>query len=362
MRVAITGATGNVGTSLLARLATDPQASQITAIARRLPEMIVPKTTWRKADVVTDPLEELFTGMDAVFHLAWAIQPSREPAELRNVNLVGSLRVFDAVASQGVSTLIYASSLGAYAPGPRDRLVDESWPTGGVMTSFYGRHKAMVERHLDQFEQRYPDIRVVRLRPALIFKREAATGIKRLFAGPLFPSSLLRWPIPLVPVPKELDFQTVHTEDVALAYQAALHQSVRGAFNIAADPVLTPNDLAEVVGGRRVDVPLKLLRSAVALSWRARLQPTPPGWVDMGAAAPLLDSARARSELGWKPRHSPREALEELVDGLAGGAYYPTPPLSPDAVPARSPRAGVPVPSVPWEMTGRTSSSVRRSE
>ena len=99
--------------------------------------------------------------------------------------------MFDATASAQVPALVYASSVGAYSAGPKDRAVDECWPTDGVTTSFYSRHKAEVERMLDEFEARAPTLRVVRLRPGLIFKREAASEIRRYFAGPLLPSPLV---------------------------------------------------------------------------------------------------------------------------------------------------------------------------
>lgn len=145
---------------------------------------------------------------------------------------------------------------GAYSPGPKDRKVDESWPTGGIATSFYSRHKAEVERLLDDFEQRHPDVRVVRLRPALIFKREAGSKVRRLFAGPLLPNSLLRrYLIPLVPNTRNLRFQAVHSYDVGDAYRLALVNNVSGAFNIAADPVLGHNELAQSLDAKPVGLP-----------------------------------------------------------------------------------------------------------
>ena len=71
------------------------------------------------------------------------------------------------------------------------------------------------------------------------------------------------------------------------------------------------------------------MRAAAALTWRARLQPTPPGWLDMGLAVPVMDTSRARRELGWEAQKSAIEALSELVDGLRDGAGFPTPPLDP---------------------------------
>src|SRR3954470_3039186 len=175
MRVVVTGATGNVGTSVLRSLSLHGDIAEIVGIARRLPQLQIPKTQWVAADVVSDDLVRLFEGADAVVHLAWAIQPSRDAEKLRAVNVEGSERVFRAVAEAGVRSLVYASSVGAYSPGPKDRAVDESWPTDGVQSSFYSAHKAEVERLLDRFEQDHPQVRSVRLRPGLIFKRQAAS-------------------------------------------------------------------------------------------------------------------------------------------------------------------------------------------
>jgi UDP-glucose 4-epimerase len=331
MRVVVVGASGNVGTSLLRALADEPEVDSILGLARRIPESQFPKTEWRQADIAHAPLRPHFQGADAVVHLAWLIQPGRDKQRLHEVNVDGSARVFRAAAAAGVGTLVYASSVGAYAPGPKDRRVDESWPTTGIKSSFYARHKAEVERLLDRFEHEHPAPRVVRLRPGLIFKREAASGIRRLFAGPLLPSALVqRRLIPVVPAHPRLVFQAVHSHDVGQAYRLALvREDARGAFNVAADPVLDPQELGRALGARPVRVPAGLLRRGAALSYRLRLQPSEPGWVDMGLAVPVMDVSRVRSELGWSPRHSASDALLDLIEGIREGAGLETPPLEP---------------------------------
>jgi UDP-glucose 4-epimerase len=330
MRVVVTGATGNVGTSLVEALADDPEISSVAGLARRAPQVAVPKVAWAEANVCSTDLARHFEGADAVVHLAWAIQPSRDREALRATNVDGSANVLDAVARAGVPALIYASSVGAYAPGPKDRRVDESWPTEGIESSFYARDKADVERLLDDFERGQAAVRVVRLRPALIFKREAATEIRRLFAGPLLPNRFLdRRLIPLVPYLPRLRFQAVHSRDVADGFRLAVKQQVNGAFNLAAEPVLDPERLGSVLGARPLSLPWRALRALVSASWRARLHPTPPGWLDMALAVPLMDTRRARDELGWIPRHDAGDTLLELLEGLREGAGAPTPPLDP---------------------------------
>jgi nucleoside-diphosphate-sugar epimerase len=251
---------------------------------------------------------------------------------LRRTNVDGSARVFRAVAESEVPTLVYASSVGVYSPAPDTTPVDESWPREGVRTSFYSRHKAEVERLLDRFEEEQPDVRVVRMRPALIFKREAASGIRRLFFGPFRPSPLMkRGRIPVLPLPSGLRIQAVHSLDVGDAYRLAIVGDARGAFNVAADPIFDAARLASVLGSHALEVPRNLVRAGAGVTWRLCLQPTPPGWVDLALASPLLDSTRARRELGWVPRYSAEDALLELLDGLRRGAGLETPPLASQA-------------------------------
>jgi UDP-glucose 4-epimerase len=330
MRIVVTGATGNVGTSVVQALAVDPAVDEIVGLARRLPRWQPPKTRWVQADVSISALEPHFADADAVIHLAWLIQPSRDQKALRAVNVDGSRRVFEAAAAAGAKALVHASSVGVYSPGPKDRRVNESWPRDGIPSSFYSRHKAEAERALDAFEDR---LRVVRLRPALIFKREAASEVRRLFAGPLLPSPLVRPNlIPILPLPKRMVVQAVHSLDVGEAYRlAATSPDAHGAYNLAADPVLDSNELGRILGARPVGLPEGILRVAAALTWRAHLQPSPPGWVDMGLSAPLLDSTRARRRLGWEPKRDAAVALLELLDGLRRSAGFDTPPLEPSA-------------------------------
>jgi nucleoside-diphosphate-sugar epimerase len=334
MRVVVVGASGNVGTSVLHALAGEEKVTSIVGVSRRKPEMTWPKTEWVTADISSssDDLVPVFRGADCVVHLAWLIQPSRDEATLYATNVDGSQHVFNAVVEAGVPSLVYASSVGAYSPGPKDRAVDESWQTGGVSTSFYSRHKAATERLLDSLEGEHPSLRVVRLRPGLIFKRDAATGIRRLFAGPLLPNALVRRSlIPLVPDVKRLRFQAVHSLDVGDAYRlAVVNENARGAFNVAADPVLDPDELQRVLGARfKLPVAPRVLRGAADLTWKLRLQPTPPGWVDMALAVPLMDTTRARTELGWSPKWSSGDALLDLLGGMRDGSGVDTPPLAP---------------------------------
>jgi len=117
---------------------------------------------------------------------------------------------------------------------------------------------------------------------------------------------------------------------VAEAYRlAVLDESARGAYNVAAEPVLDVPELCRLLDARPLRIHAGLVRALTTASWRLRLQPTPPGWLDMGLLTPLMDVTRARTELGWEPRRGAGDALLELLEGMREGAGIPTPPLDP---------------------------------
>ncbi len=275
MRFVVVGASGNVGTALLRRLAREDQVDAVTGVARRVPgpDAGAPYdgVDWHAVDVgapdAVSRLTDVFAGAGVVVHLAWQIQPSHDRRAIRRTNVTGTGYVAEAAVRASVPALVVASSVGAYAPGPKDEKVGEEWPVTGVPGSTYSRDKADVEALLDEVE---PE-----------------------------------------------------------AYTRAALGDLRGPVNIAADPVLDGARVAARYHGRAVRVPAAVLRLGAGLTWHARLQPTEPGWIRLAAQAPLLSTARAEKELGWRPRMDALGALEELLDGMARGTGAPAPPLRP---------------------------------
>jgi len=337
MKVVITGASGNVGTALLRHLAVAAPDWSLVGLCRRPPspgEPAYDRVSWVRCDIA-DPassavLKEACTGADAVVHLAWAIQPGRDEEVMAATNVDGSHRVFQAASDAGVAHLVHASSVGAYSPGPKDRPVDESWLTERVSGSTYSGQKAAVEHALDALERSPGAPVVTRMRPGLIFQQDAGSEVARYFLGPLVPTRLLGLRrAPVLPLPDEFVFQGVHSADVADAYWRALDQRAAGAFNLAAPPVMTPERVAEVLHARRVRTPASLVRRVVALTWRLHLQPTDPGWVDLAASAPVMDTSRARDELGWVAHQDARAALAEILTGIGKGSGTASPVMAP---------------------------------
>jgi nucleoside-diphosphate-sugar epimerase len=335
MRIVVIGASGNVGSRVLEALAQEDEVTHLVGIARRPPPSgrLAEIAEWAAIDLSSDralpDLTRALQGADAVIHLAWLIQPSHGPETMEATNIDGTRRVLTAVRSAKVPALVAASSVGAYSPGPKDRRVDESWPTDGIPTSIYSRHKSHVERMLDAFEKDVPDVRLVRIRPGVVLQRQAASEQARYFLGPFVPMPLVRRSlIPIVPALPRLALQVVHATDVAAAFAAAaLTAGARGAYNVADEPVLTSTEIAGALRARPVPFPTAVTRTIVDITWRLRLQPTDVGWVDLALGVPLMSTERARKELGWRPKVDARDAVIEAIEGIQSGSGGPSPVL-----------------------------------
>ncbi|WP_026925046.1 NAD-dependent epimerase/dehydratase family protein [Glycomyces arizonensis] len=328
LHIAVTGATGNIGTSLIRLLSRDDRVASVLGIAERVPQWHVAKTSFVGADLTEDDLAPLLEGRGAVVHLAWLMQPTRDPFTTWRTNVLGSKRLFDAVARSGAKTLVHSSSVGAYSPRVDHRAVDETWPTDGWPGAAYTREKAYVERLLDLFEAANPEVRTARMRPAFVFKRKAAAEQRRLFAGPLLPGRLVRPRlVPAMPVVDGVRFQAVHADDLAEAFRSVLFGTASGAFNVAGESMTDMRAVAAMLGARPVPMPFAAARAALAAAWRARMVPAPPELLDLIKRLPVMDTARVRRELGWVSHHTADEALGEFIAGLRTGAGGPTPPL-----------------------------------
>ena len=337
--VAVTGASGNVGTAFLRQLGLTG-VHQVRGLARRQTPDAPPYSGvfWTHTDLGTPasvgPLREFLTGATTVVHLAWALQPGRDPELLRQVNVEGTRRVLDAAAEAGVGHVVVMSSLGSYAAGnPADR-VDEDWPTSGVPSSQYSRDKVAVEQLTREFATAHPEVAVTVVRPTLVLQPDAASEIGRYFLGPLLLRGARAVPgavagkVPL-PLPDDLHLGFVHADDVADALLRIVDRRAGGAFNLSAEPVLDPAGFAAALGSRRVPVPRPVLRAGLAAAFASRLVPTEPGWLDLALDVPALDTTRAREVLGWSPRHRGDQLLAAFVAALGRGEGGQGPLLHP---------------------------------
>lgn len=329
----VTGASGNVGTGVLRALRREMPDALVSGVCRRPPRRSAAHdaVAWRAIDLAdpdaADRLSAVMRGADVVVHLALAVQPVRDENYLYRANVLGTKAVLRAMAEADVRHLVYASSLGIYAPGESPEPVAEDWPTTGQSTSIYSRHKVLVEHVLDEFGARHPEVVIGRFRPTVVVQREAAWLLKSLYLGPFVPrialEALRRRLLPVLPLPAGLRLQFVHADDVGGAVVEMIRRRVNGSYNIASD-VLDVDAVAGLVGARAIEVDRDLFRRAVTAIIATRLVALTPGWYDVATATPVMDTSKARRELAWSATRTSAECAAELIAGMADDAVGPS--------------------------------------
>ena len=253
-----------------------------------------------------------------VVHLAFQVTGAASDEAIRSVNIDGTLNAFDAAAAAGARRFVYASSVAAYG-FHRDNPIGmtENWPTRPAARLFYAREKAELERLLlaRAATRGGPDLYL--LRPSIVLGPHAV-GAKSLPHGPLgaLAARPARWagrmPFP-VPVP-ELRAQLVHEADVGRALlRCAVAAGPPGAYNIAADGIVTTSMLAHELGIASFPVsPLPAQTAARALAALPFLPPVAQ-WVEVACHPAIMDTAKAKAELGWVPEFTALETLRETL-------------------------------------------------
>ena len=334
MRIVITGASGNVGTALLRKLLRTERAHELVGVVRRPPRPtgVYQDVRWHGLDLA-DPeaandLRDIFDGAEAVVHLAWGFQPTRNTEYLTRVGVGGTSAVLVAAHAAQVGQLLHMSSVGTYAAGRYGQRVNESWSTVGIPSSPYSRDKSAAETQLDLYQDEHGEdgVPITRMRPGFIVQRAAASGLMRYGLPGYVPTRLVPL-LPVLPLDRGLCIPLVHADDVAVAFASAIERRATGPFNLAAEPPVNRDAVAKVLGAKSIHVPSGMLGTLADLSWRARLQPIDRGWLDMAFSVPLLDCSRAERELDWHPDWSSTAALADVMEGVVKQAHTESPPL-----------------------------------
>ena len=324
LTVAVTGPTGTLGFGLMPLLQTDDRVAHVRGVARRPFDPAAYRWTkmeYRRGDV-RDPevLRDAFRDADVVVHLAFQVTGAASDKTISSVNINGTLNAFDAAAAVGVRRFVYASSVAAYG-FHRDNPIGmtEDWPVRPAARLFYAREKARLE-HLLQARAAKPGAPALYLlRPSIVLGPHAV-GAKNLPQGPLavLARTLASWSgrIAFPVLAPEHPVQLVHEDDVGQALlQCVIAAGPPGAYNIAADGIVTPRTLARELGMRPLPFPPGLMQAAAGTIAALPFLPPVAQWVEAASHPAIMDTTRARRELGWNPRFT---ALETLQDTLKG--------------------------------------------
>src|SRR3954470_12376042 len=339
LSVAITGPTGDIGRSFLRQLEESPEVDRIIGMARRPfnpSEFGLERTEYRQGDILDeDSVRSLVDGVDVLVHLAFIILGGRE--ETQRINLDGTRKVFEAATSAGLKRFIYTSSVAAYgfhAANPQP--LTEEIPPKGTDEFYYSAQKAELERELHKMVDG-SDVETYVFRPCVVAGEDALTLVEamteQLQLGGRLPQitrflDTVPFLAPVLPDPGN-PFQLVHHDDVAEALVAAIGgRGEPGIYNLAADDTIQVSDLASALGWYSVPIPgftVELTAQAIA---RIPFAPAEMSWINALRVPVLMDNSKAREKLGWDPRHSTRDTLEQTVAGgpAPGAVHWPPGP------------------------------------
>jgi nucleoside-diphosphate-sugar epimerase len=323
LTVAVTGPTGTFGLALMPLLQEDDQVARVIGIARRPfdpAERGWTKMEYRRGDVrEADALRASFEGADVVVHLAFLILSGGKD-KTRAINVEGTLNAFRAAAEAGAKRFVYASSIAAYG-FHRDNPIgmSEDWATRPADLLFYAQEKAELEHLLQEEAAAHPQTALYLLRPPIVLGPDAV-GAKVAIPTALAPfvrgigSALRRLPgLPaLVP---DIPLQLIHQDDVAEALRlCVLGAGAPGAYNIAADDVVTVVDVARELGLRPVRVPGRPVAAVARAVAKLPYLPSGAQWVEAMSHPAIMDTTKAKTELGWSPRHTAIESLRSTLN------------------------------------------------
>jgi UDP-glucose 4-epimerase len=326
LAVAVTGPTGEIGKPLMSELERRPEVGEVLGMARRPfdpAEEGWGKVSYRRGDILDrGALAALFDGADVAVHLAFAIFGSRE--ETRKVNLQGTRNVFEVAIKSGVKRLVYASSVAAYGFHPENpQPLTEDVPPRGSESFYYSAQKAELEDLLDELLLG-SGVDAYVFRPCIVAGPRATMLIEQTVdavrAGdpvPLLRRGIEKLPLvrPVLPDPG-MPIQLVHHDDVARAMAAAIcGDGPPGVYNLAGEGEVGIGDIARALGWRSVPVPGPAVTAAGAAARRLTFASSKLEWATALDTQVLMDTAKARRDLGWEPRHGAWETLRETVAG-----------------------------------------------
>jgi len=322
LTVAVTGPTGTFGLALVPLLQEDDQVERVIGIARRPFDPAQrgwTKMEYRQGDVRdADALRTAFEGADVVVHLAFLILSGGKETT-RAINIEGTLNAFRAAAEAGAKRFVYASSIAAYGFHSDNPVgMTEDWATRPADRLFYAQEKAELEHLLQQAAAEHPQTALYLLRPPIVLGPDAV-GAKVTIPAALAPfvrgagEALRRLPgLPaLVP---DLPLQLIHQDDVAEALRlCVVGAGPPGAYNIAADDVITGLDVARELGLRPVRIPGGPVAAAARAVAKLPYLPSGAQWVEAMSHPAIMDTSKAKTQLGWTPRHTAIESLRATL-------------------------------------------------
>jgi len=318
MRYLITGGSGYIGSRLVESLAERDETERILIADVRPPRSFRPKTEWAELDVRdAAAARELLARErpDVLVHLAFVLNPIKDEQLMYDIDVNGTHNVLEAASHAGVEHVLVTSSTTAYGAFPDNPVpITEEWPVRGVAAFEYARDKTESDRLCQLWAATHPERVMTIVRPCIVFGPNVDNYLVRLWTKQPFAVDIGTI---------DRDVQFVHEDDVVEAITALLLGRHAGAYNVAADGLMTNRECAELTGTPIRKMPLKVYRGLARAMWKLRQAEAPPGAIEFALHSWILSNEKLKQATGWRPRYSSRETFEITMQ--AHGKMPPAP-------------------------------------
>ncbi|MEU7279702.1 SDR family oxidoreductase [Streptomyces sp. NPDC045431] len=304
--VAVTGAASGVGDLLTRRLVESEQIKQVIAIDERRGE--VSEAHWHILDVRDPAIAEKLRGADVVVHLALDLDLETDAAARTAYNVRGTQTVLTAAAAAGVHRVVLCTSAMVYGALPdNDVPLSEDAELRATAEATGVGDLLEIERLARRAPRAHPGLNVTVVRPTVLVGGGTDTALTRYFESPRL----------LVVAGSHPTWQFCHVEDLVSALEYAALEKVEGEFAVGCDGWLEQEEVEELSGIRRMELPSAVALGAAARLHRIGLTPSPAG--DLAYTMhPWVVSVGRLHDAGWRPRWTNEEVLAALLEEVQG--------------------------------------------
>jgi UDP-glucose 4-epimerase len=307
MRILVTGGSGYIGSRLIQLLADRVGIDEIVNVDIKPPSAAMPAKVRFVDRSVTQDMKDLFAGVDVAVHLAWLVDPLRDPMRQREVCIGGTNRFLDGCRAGGVKHILFVSSATAYGAHPDHATpVREDEPLKDHYHFQYSREKVEAEGLCRRYAADMPGTLLQIARPSIVGGPNVSNYIFRAMDRKVSFRCAGKDPI----------MQFVHEDDCAAALAAILDSKQPGAFNVTASGGLPVSEAYRRMGARVVALPLHMLLGIGGLAWRkgwTSVAEAPPDFIFFVAYPWQMSNVRLTEELGFRFRYSPEEVLDSFM-------------------------------------------------
>ncbi|WP_037912998.1 SDR family oxidoreductase [Actinacidiphila yeochonensis] len=303
--VAITGAASGVGRALALRLTESEQVRKVVAIDERRGD--VPGASWRVLDVRDPAIAERLRGASVVVHLALDLDLDSDPKARSAFNVRGTQTVLTAAAAAGVHRVVLCTSAMVYgAQADNDVPLAEDAPLRATSEASFVDDLLEIERLGRRAPRAHPGLNVTVVRPAVLVGG-TDTALTRYFESPRL----------LVVAGSRPCWQFCHVDDLVTALEYAVLERVDGEIAVGCDGWLEQEEVEQLSGIRRMELPPAVAFGAASRLHRLGLTPSPAG--DLAYTMhPWVVSGSRLYEAGWRPAWTNEEVLAALLEEVEG--------------------------------------------